>query len=89
MPGGRSFNLVRRLMTPRGLPRQHPPQFLGRDVVVGGVRHRPAADQADHLRRLMLHAGALLDGERERPVLAHQDLDAPRPPGLPREFQEL
>jgi len=40
------------------------------------VTDRFATDEADHLGRLVHHAGALGDGKRQRPVLPHEHLDA-------------
>lgn len=54
-----------------------------------GVPDRPAADEADHLRRLVPDPGALGNSERERAVLPDEDLDAADVTVLLRKTQEL
>lgn len=68
--------------------REHQPQLRHGDVVVRRVPDRSAPENADHLRRLVRHSGALGDRERERAVLTDEHLDALRPAAA-GELQEL
>ena len=56
-------------------------RFCGH-FAVGSTRDRVAPDEADHLRRLVHHPGALGDGQRQRAILPDKHFEAARTAAL-------